>query len=281
MDAMQPALRVYLTKLREESYVDIQPGFVDSGASAKRVETGVYGLCAAAGGEEDQKTAKGQGALRPGRWAVIRRWRLLKEVVAGPDTTGGRTLTGADAQVKIDPTTGLAVIAAPTRGEDRQATAAVAPRWRKVKREKIRFGQPPRNTLPARVSDDSPVVTTRDGQSRDAGSGWSGGRGRCGVTGEPGSGWRFGCSGGDECCGRGCESAGRAGPIPGEDALCEHARSGSEAEESAGGFGKAGGKGQGGSAAPETTQEKEGVHGAGRSAGFERGHHRRRRSRRR
>ena len=42
MQKLQPALRVYLTKLREEAYIDIKPGYVDSGASAnqtKPVET--------------------------------------------------------------------------------------------------------------------------------------------------------------------------------------------------------------------------------------------------
>jgi peptidyl-prolyl cis-trans isomerase SurA len=39
---LQPALRVYLTKLREEAYIDYKPGFVDSGASpnqTKPIET--------------------------------------------------------------------------------------------------------------------------------------------------------------------------------------------------------------------------------------------------
>lgn len=39
---LQPALRTYLTKLREEAYIDIKPGYVDSGASpnqTKPVET--------------------------------------------------------------------------------------------------------------------------------------------------------------------------------------------------------------------------------------------------
>ena len=35
-EAIQPALRVYLTKLREDSFVDVRQGFVDSGASAKQ-----------------------------------------------------------------------------------------------------------------------------------------------------------------------------------------------------------------------------------------------------
>ena len=36
MQQMQPALRAYLTRLREEAYIDLKPGFVDSGASGKQ-----------------------------------------------------------------------------------------------------------------------------------------------------------------------------------------------------------------------------------------------------
>ena len=42
MQKLQPALRAYLTTLREEAFIDIKPGYVDSGASAnqtKPVET--------------------------------------------------------------------------------------------------------------------------------------------------------------------------------------------------------------------------------------------------
>ncbi|HEX8816235.1 MAG TPA: peptidylprolyl isomerase [Terriglobales bacterium] len=42
MQKLQPALRQYLTKLREDSYIDIKPGYQDTGASAnqtKPVET--------------------------------------------------------------------------------------------------------------------------------------------------------------------------------------------------------------------------------------------------
>ena len=35
---IQPALRAYLTKLREEAYVDIKPGFVDTGASPNQTK---------------------------------------------------------------------------------------------------------------------------------------------------------------------------------------------------------------------------------------------------
>jgi|SRR5215813_994281 len=35
---LQPALRTYLTKLREEAYIDIKPGFTDSGASPNQTK---------------------------------------------------------------------------------------------------------------------------------------------------------------------------------------------------------------------------------------------------
>ena len=41
-EKLQPALRAYLTKLREEAYIDLKEGYVDSGASpneTKPIET--------------------------------------------------------------------------------------------------------------------------------------------------------------------------------------------------------------------------------------------------
>jgi len=38
MQKLQPALRAYLTRLREEAFVDPKPGYIDSGASAKQTK---------------------------------------------------------------------------------------------------------------------------------------------------------------------------------------------------------------------------------------------------
>lgn len=38
MQKLQPALRAYLSKLREEAFIDIKPGYIDSGASAKQTK---------------------------------------------------------------------------------------------------------------------------------------------------------------------------------------------------------------------------------------------------
>ena len=131
MQAMQPALRAYLTKLRQEAYVDIQPGFVDSGATgseSKLIQT-AYAPPAPKKKVQKQKARFDRTAGKS------------KPVIASPDTTGGRTLTGADAQVsQVDAVTGMAKISpvsATTGGK----------KGKHVKREKIRFGQAPRNSL--------------------------------------------------------------------------------------------------------------------------------------
>ncbi len=38
MQKLQPALRAYLTTLREQAFIDIKPGYIDSGASAKQTK---------------------------------------------------------------------------------------------------------------------------------------------------------------------------------------------------------------------------------------------------
>ena len=38
MQKLQPALRAYLTTLREEAFIDYKNGYIDSGASAKQTK---------------------------------------------------------------------------------------------------------------------------------------------------------------------------------------------------------------------------------------------------
>ena len=54
MTKMQPALREYLTKLREDAYIDIKPGYIDTGASPNETKP-VYTTASAA---DDSKKAK-------------------------------------------------------------------------------------------------------------------------------------------------------------------------------------------------------------------------------
>ena len=38
MSRMEPAMRDYLTTMREQAYIDIKPGYADTGASAKQTK---------------------------------------------------------------------------------------------------------------------------------------------------------------------------------------------------------------------------------------------------
>jgi len=107
---MQPALRAYLTKLREDAYIDIKAGFVDSGASPKETKP-VFSAYSAPVSKKQKRASKkrfdrGAGAINASTTASA--------AVAKP------------AVIKLD-----------KNGKPK-----------KVRREKIRFGQAPEQSLP-------------------------------------------------------------------------------------------------------------------------------------
>ncbi len=154
--AIQPALRAYLTKLREESYVNLAPGYVDSGASPN--ETATVFTAYAPPPVKKKVKAKSRFDNNNGRYRTV-------AAAKGPSPdTGGRTITGPDAPpaggvapaAAIDPATGLAVVAPPSAVSS--AAAAKGTKLAKVKkqkREKIRFGQAPTKSLGGGASDDT------------------------------------------------------------------------------------------------------------------------------
>ena len=148
---MQPAMRAYLSKLREQSYVDVQPGFVDSGSTGGETKP----VFTAYAPPVVKKKVVAKNKPRFVRAGATSTAALSKPVVASPDTTGTRTITGPDAKPAIDATTGLASISPP-----KTTTTANGKKVAKVKREKVRFGQAPTHALPG---DNSEATTTTDG----------------------------------------------------------------------------------------------------------------------
>jgi peptidyl-prolyl cis-trans isomerase SurA len=129
---MQPALRTYLTKLREDAYIDIRTGYVDSGASPKETKP-VF-------------TAYAPPVVK--KKTVQQKKRFDRGTKF---STATKSASAPSPAAAVDAPATVATSATPsTVPTTAKATAAAKPqKTQKVKREKVRFGQAPRNTLPA------------------------------------------------------------------------------------------------------------------------------------
>jgi peptidyl-prolyl cis-trans isomerase SurA len=123
MSKMEPAMRAYLTTMREEAYIDIKPGYVDSGASPKETKP-VYSAYTPPAPKKKKK---------------VQRTRF-RETEHGFRNKSNAALV----PVAADTTP-----AKPASKSNKDKTAAATPATMKAgKKEKIRFGQAPRETLP-------------------------------------------------------------------------------------------------------------------------------------
>jgi peptidyl-prolyl cis-trans isomerase SurA len=139
---MEPALRVYLTKLREDAYIDLKPGYVDSGASPNEQKP-VYSAYA-----PPTKKKKKVGRTR---------FRQVARRSSTPNQTAGSAPapSGVPTLDKVNATP-----AANTKQASAKATTQ-----KPGKKEKIRFGQAPRETLPAEDTKTQDASVTGDSQA--------------------------------------------------------------------------------------------------------------------
>jgi peptidyl-prolyl cis-trans isomerase SurA len=148
LEHMQPKLREYLTKLREEAAIDIKPGVVDTGASGNEMKLSYSAYTPPA----PKKPKKFQRA----RFRGINRSRSAQVQTAktaapatgaaptAPAATTDGTATTAAAPAAAAPATPAATKPAPTQQASNNNQGTEKP----GKREKIRFGQAPRESLP-------------------------------------------------------------------------------------------------------------------------------------
>ncbi len=127
-EAMQPALKAYLTGLREKAYIEIAPGFVDTGASAKQ-------------------TVPVFAAATP---LPVKKKSQKARLIHGRSATAVATGTAASGSAKPGTATGAAPTANSTAAKMKTVAADKKNKKpKKIRKEKIRFGQAPRNALPA------------------------------------------------------------------------------------------------------------------------------------
>ena len=158
MEQMNPALRAYLTKLREDAYIEIKPGYVDSGASAKQTKPVFTAYTAPL--VKKKKVVQKQRFDRGGRFSTADRGTADRSPAAtGTASAAGTTATPAGGTTSGSP--GSTAVAPATTASTTDTAPVLAPlpksgtklaaitRRSKVKREKVRFGQAPRTSLPA------------------------------------------------------------------------------------------------------------------------------------
>ncbi len=126
MSQLQPALRSYLTSAREDAYVKVAPGFVDSGS-----------------GGADAKTTFTTYAPPPLKKKVVKKQRAEAEKAEKAETQL------AAAREKMAEKQQAKAAAAGKRGNaPGTQTVAAVQKPKKIHREKVRYGQAPRNALP-------------------------------------------------------------------------------------------------------------------------------------
>jgi peptidyl-prolyl cis-trans isomerase SurA len=125
MEKMQPALRLYLTKLREEAFIDIKPGYVDTGASPNQTKP-VYSAYTPPAPKKKKKVA-------------TTRYRETSH-------HGAAVAAGAATGAAVGSSTGTTQSAASTTTAASKTTTTAT--MKPGKKEKIRYGQAPRETLP-------------------------------------------------------------------------------------------------------------------------------------
>ena len=145
-EALRPALRAYMTGLREKAYIDIAPGFVDTGASPKQTKTVYSASTLPVAKKKEQKARLDHGRATTGATGQA---KVAAGAGAKPDVAG-ETATSAPAAAS-----------SPAKSK----TVATGKKPKKVRREKIRFGQAPRNMLPA-----SPEETMAAGANQGPGT---------------------------------------------------------------------------------------------------------------
>jgi len=132
--AMGPALRTYLTGLREKAFINIEQGFVDTGASPHQT-----------------KAVFAEATPPPVKKKSEQKERMERAELAKPDVPSAKpaVATGATA-----PGPTVAAGSAPSATASGPTAATAAPvatgkKRTKIHREKIRYGQAPRKSLPA------------------------------------------------------------------------------------------------------------------------------------
>ena len=186
MSKMNPALRQYMQRLREEAYIEIKPGYIDSGATANETKP-IFSAYAPPTPKKKKKRERTRFGGR-GRTRVSNTQTARAGAPAGPAVPAGvpslADVPQADANTAtvtpgVAGATGAAAAPSSSSGSSTSSgsNTSSSSKNKQVaslkpgKKEKIRFGQAPRETLPGGA-----------GRSEDAGATAANGNGSVAET---------------------------------------------------------------------------------------------------
>ena len=141
LEHMQPKLREYLTKLREEAAIDIKPGAVDSGASGNEMKLS-YSAYTPPAPKKPKKFQRPRFRGRDRSRSAQTQTAKTAVPATGAAATAPAATTDATATTPAAATPAAAKPAPTQQASNNQGTEKPG------KREKIRFGQAPRESLP-------------------------------------------------------------------------------------------------------------------------------------
>lgn len=160
MQRMQPALRQFLTTLREQAFLDLKPGYIDSGASPNQTKPVFSAYVPPA----PKKKKKVQRVRFREKTHTVKAPKEVQSAPALPSpsapaaapasataaaTTDSQTV-GESSSTAVPTAQKPAPAAAPAKAKTAKSSSDVASSgtMKPGKKEKIRFGQAPRETLP-------------------------------------------------------------------------------------------------------------------------------------
>ena len=186
MAKMGPALRDYLTKLREDAYINITSGYEDTGATANQMKM-EYTAYTPPSPKKKKKVARQRYYQKRGRAAKqetaaaapapaapaasaagVPSLADVPQGSAAAPASGAATEPGSAAVASAN-APAAAVNPAPAASSSKQVASTKS--QKPGKKEKIRFGQAPRETLPAADTKSEDAGATADSATNPAGNG--------------------------------------------------------------------------------------------------------------
>ncbi len=178
MERMQPALRQYLTKLREEAYVELKPGVVDTGSSGNEMRLS-YSAYTPPAPKKKQKFARarfrgkthevetaaaGSAPAATATSATAAAATAATPAAQAPATPAGQAPATAAGQAPATAAAQAPATAADAKPAPKQQASNADQGFQKPgKREKIRFGQAPRESLPSSAQQVASAATPDNG----------------------------------------------------------------------------------------------------------------------